>query len=60
MGFLLSILTLPLKIVFFIIKKIVIGIPIMIAKGLLMALLMALLPLIVVAGAIYWFVTTQL
>jgi len=60
LGFLLSILTLPLKIVFFIIKKIVIGIPIMIAKGLLMALLMALLPLIVVAGAIYWFVTTQL
>ena len=60
MGFLLSILTLPLKIVFFIIKKIVIGIPIMIAKGLLMALLMALLPLIVAAGAIYWFVTTQL
>ena len=56
----MSILTLPLKIVFFIIKKIVIGIPIMIAKGLLMALLMALLPLIVAAGAIYWFVTTQL
>ena len=60
MGVRTSILTRPLKIVFFIIKKIVIGIPIMIANGLLMALLMALLPLIIVAGAIYWFVTTQL
>lgn len=53
MGFILS---LPFKIVIWMIKKIVIGIPIMVAKSILMALVMALLPLIVVAGAIYWFV----
>ena len=51
-----SILSLPFKIVIWMIKKIVIGIPIMVAKSILMALVMALLPLIVVAGAIYWFV----
>ena len=53
MGF---ILTLPFKIVIALIKKIVIGIPIMIAKSIMMALVMALLPLIIVVGAIYWFV----
>ena len=50
-----SLLTLPFKIVIGIIKKIVIGIPIMIAKSLIMAILMALLPIIVIAGANYWF-----
>ena len=51
---------LPFKLVFWIIKKIVIGIPIMIGKSILTALLMALLPLIVVVAAIYWFITTQI
>ncbi|MBT3942885.1 MAG: hypothetical protein HOC77_06075 [Chloroflexi bacterium] len=55
-----SLLTLPFKILIGIIKKIVIGIPIMIGKTILMALVMALLPLIVVAAAIYWFFTTQI
>jgi len=55
-----TLLTLPFKIIIFIIKKVVIGIPIMIAKSLIMAILMALIPLIVIAAAIYWFVTTQL
>ena len=55
-----TLLTLPFKIVIFIIKKVVIGIPMMIAKSLIMAILMALIPLIVIAAAIYWFVTTQL
>ncbi|MDA1258863.1 MAG: hypothetical protein O3C10_13640 [Chloroflexi bacterium] len=50
-------LTLPLKIVIGIIKKIVIGIPLMIAKSLMMALLLLLLPLIVVAAVIYWVIT---
>ena len=51
-----TLLTLPFKIVIMIVKKVVIGIPIMVAKSILMALVMALLPLIVVVGAIYWFV----
>jgi len=55
-----TILTLPVKIVIWAVKKVVIGIPIMIAKSIMMAILMALIPLIVVAAAIYWFVTTQL
>ena len=62
-----TLLTLPfkivigiLKIVIGILRKVVIGIPIMIAKSLIMAILMALIPLIVIAAAIYWFVTTQL
>ena len=55
-----SLLTLPFKILIGIIKKIVIGIPIMIGKTILMALVMALLPLIVVAADIYWFFTTQI
>ena len=55
-----TLLTLPFKIVIFIIKKVVIGIPMMIAKSLIMAILMALIPLIVIAAGIYWFVTTQL
>ncbi len=55
-----TLLTLPFKIIIFIIKKVVIGIPMMIAKSLIMAILMALIPLIVIAAAIYWFVTTQL
>jgi hypothetical protein len=55
-----TLLTLPFKIVIFIIKKVVIGIPMMIAKSLIMAILMALIPLIVIASGIYWFVTTQL
>lgn len=55
-----TLLTLPFRIVIFIIKKVVIGIPMMIAKSLIMAILMALIPLIVIAAAIYWFVTTQL
>ena len=55
-----TLLTLPFKIVIFIIKKVVIGIPMMIAKSLIMAILMALIPLIVIAASIYWFVTTQL
>jgi hypothetical protein len=50
----------PFKIVIWAVKKVVIGIPIMIAKSLIMAILMALIPLIVIAAAIYWFVTTQL
>ena len=60
MGFLFSILTLPFKLVIFIVKKIVIGIPIMVAKSLVMALLMALLPLIVVAAVIWWVIATKL
>ncbi len=62
-----TLLTLPfkivigiIKIVIGIIKKVLIGIPIMIAKSIIMAILMALIPLIVIAAAIYWFVTTQL
>ncbi len=62
-----TLLTLPfkivigiIKIVIGIIKKGLIGIPIMIAKSIIMAILMALIPLIVIAAAIYWFVTTQL
>ena len=55
-----TILTLPVKIVIWAVKKVVIGIPIMIAKSIMMAILMVLIPLIVVAAAIYWFVTTQL
>ena len=51
-----TLLTLPFKIIIFIIKKVVIGIPMMIAKS----LIMSLIPLIVIAAAIYWFVTTQL
>ena len=60
LGILFSILTLPFKLVIFIIKKIVIGIPIMVAKSLVMALLMALLPLIVVAAVIWWVIATKL
>jgi hypothetical protein len=55
-----TLLSLPFKIVIWAIKKVVIGIPIMIAKSIMMAILMALIPLIVVAAAIYWFVTTQI
>lgn len=55
-----TLLRLPFKIVIWAIKKVVIGIPIMIAKSIMMAILMALIPLIVVAAAIYWFVTTQI
>ena len=55
-----TLLTLPFKIVIWAAKKIIIGVPIMIAKSIMMAILMALIPLIVVAAAIYWFVTTQL
>ena len=55
-----TLLTLPFKIVIGIIKKVLIDIPIMIAKSIIMAILMALIPLIVIAAAIYWFVTTQL
>ena len=55
-----ALIKLPFKLVFWIIKKIVIGIPIMIGKSILTALLMALLPLIVVVAAIYWFITTQI
>ena len=55
-----TLLTLPFKIVIWAVKKVVIGIPIMIAKSIMMAILMALIPLIVVAAAIYWFVTTQI
>ena len=55
-----TLLSLPFKIIIGIIKKIVIGIPIMVGKSILMALVMALLPLIVVAAAIYWFFTTQI
>ena len=55
-----TLLTLPFKIVIGIVKKILIGIPIMIAKSIIMAILMAMIPLIVVAVAIYWFFTTQI
>ncbi|HJM53899.1 MAG TPA: hypothetical protein QGI07_07760 [Dehalococcoidia bacterium] len=55
-----AILALPFKIVIWAAKKIIIGIPLMIAKSAMMAILMALIPLIVVAAAIYWFVTTQI
>ena len=55
-----TLLTLPFKIVIWAVKKVVIGIPIMIAKSIMMAILMALIPLIVIAAAIFWFVTTKL
>lgn len=55
-----AILALPFKIVIWAAKKIIIGIPLMVAKSAMMAILMALIPLIVVAAAIYWFVTTQI
>ncbi len=55
-----TLISLPFKLVIWAAKKIVIGIPIMIGKSILMALVMALLPLIVVAAAIYWFFTTQI
>ena len=55
-----TLLTLPFKIVIWAVKKVVIGIPIMIAKSIIMAILMALIPLIVIAAAIFWFVTTKL
>ena len=55
-----TLLTLPFKIVIWAVKKVVIGVPIMIAKSIIMAILMALIPLIVIAAAIFWFVTTKL